>query len=96
MTTENLHSEPQENNVNETENIVNENVITESISEPETQDEEIHDEVEQHEHEKLTSGELMNKLEALINAEDAGANHRKFNTIKLIFTKFENLQKNEK
>jgi hypothetical protein len=26
MTTENLHSEPQENNVNETENIVNENV----------------------------------------------------------------------
>ena len=82
MTTENLHSEPQENNVNETENIVNENVITESISEPETQDEEIHDEVEQHEHEKLTSGELMNKLEALINAEDAGANHRKFNAIK--------------
>jgi hypothetical protein len=46
-----LHSEPQENNVNETENIVKENVITESISEPETQDEEIHDEVEQHEHE---------------------------------------------
>jgi hypothetical protein len=24
----------------------------------------------------------MNKLEALINAEDAGANHRKFNAIK--------------
>jgi hypothetical protein len=51
-------------------------------SEPETHEEEIHDEVEQHEHEKLTSGELMNQLEALINAEDAGANHRKFNAIK--------------
>ena len=32
--------------------------------------------VEHHEHEKMTSGELMTKLEALINAEDAGANHK--------------------
>lgn len=82
MTTENLHSEPQENNVNETQNIVNESITPEAISASENHEEEINDEVEHHEHEKLTSGELMNKLEALINAEDAGANHRKFNTIK--------------
>ncbi len=37
---------------------------------------------EYHQHEKMTSGELMTKLEALINAEDAGANHKKFNAVK--------------
>ena len=49
MTTENLHSEPQDNNVNNTESIVNENITPEKNSEPETHEEEIHDEVvEQH------------------------------------------------
>jgi hypothetical protein len=31
MTTENLHSEPQDNNVNNTESIVNENITPEKI-----------------------------------------------------------------
>ena len=93
MTTENLHSEPQDNNVNNTESIVNENITPEKNPEPETHEEEIHDEVvEQHEHEKLTSGELMNQLEALINAEDAGANHRKFNAIKETLVQRANLE----
>ena len=93
MTTENLHSEPQDNNVNNTESIVNKNITPEKNPEPETHEEEIHDEVvEQHEHEKLTSGELMNQLEALINAEDAGANHRKFNAIKETLVQRANLE----
>jgi hypothetical protein len=34
----------------------------------------------------------MNKLEALINAEDAGANHRKFNAIKETILQRTNLE----
>ena len=55
-----------------------ENVVAEEVS----HEDEAHEEVEHHENQKMTSGELMNKLEALINAEDAGANHKKFNAVK--------------
>ena len=82
MITENPNSEPQENTVNNTENIDNQITNQEVNHENEVHEEETHDEVEHHEHEKMTSGELMTKLESLINAEDAGANHKKFNAIK--------------
>lgn len=82
MITENPNSELQETNVEKLENIDNQTTNQETPHETEIHDEETHDEVEHHEHEKLTSGELMNKLESLINAEDAGANHKKFNAIK--------------
>lgn len=82
MITENPNSEPQETNVENLENIDNQTTNQETPHETEVHEEETHDEVEHHEHEKLTSGELMNKLESLINSEDAGANHKKFNAIK--------------
>lgn len=82
MITENPNSEPQETNVENLENIDNQTTNQEIPHETEVHEEETHDEVEHHEHEKLTSGELMNKLESLINSEDAGANHKKFNAIK--------------
>lgn len=82
MITENLNSEPQKNDQQNQEGIENQNLIPEISPETETHDDESHDEVEHHEHEKMTSGELMTKLETLINAEDAGANHKKFNAVK--------------
>ena len=82
MITENLNSEPQKEDLNNSEGTENQKFTQENAPEIEIHDEETHDEVEHHEHEKMTSGELMNKLEALINAEDAGANHKKFNAVK--------------
>lgn len=82
MITENLNSEPQKNNFNDTEVNENQNFNHNHSPETEIHDDESHDEVEHHEHEKMTSGELMAKLETLINAEDAGANHKKFNAVK--------------
>lgn len=82
MITENLNSEPQKEDLNNSEGTENQKSNQENAPEIETHDEETHDEVEHHEHEKMTSGELMNKLETLINAEDAGANHKKFNAVK--------------
>ena len=91
--TETETNEPEtevEAKVAETE--VPENVENEAVEVPETvenvfaeevsHEDEAHEEVEHHENQKMTSGELMNKLEALINAEDAGANHKKFNAVK--------------
>lgn len=91
--TETETNEPEtevETKVAETE--VPENVENEAVEVPETvenvvaeevsHEDEAHEEVEHHENQKMTSGELMNKLEALINAEDAGANHKKFNAVK--------------
>lgn len=82
MITENPNSELQENNVIPTENIDTPTKNTKEPNAVEVHEEETHDEVEHHEHEKMTSGELMNTLEVLINAEDAGANHKKFSAIK--------------
>lgn len=82
MITENSNSEPHENFVNTNEEAINQPVTQEEIQEIETHEDDSHDVVEHHEHEKMTSGELMTKLESLINAEDAGANHKKFNTVK--------------
>ena len=96
MITENLNSEPQENNVNNIENIDNQTSNQEENHNTEVHDEETHDEVEHHEHEKMTSGELMNKLESLINATDAGANHKKFNAIKEMLLQRIHLESDDK
>ena len=96
MITENLNSEPQENNVNNIENIDNQTSNQEENHNTEVHEEETHDEVEHHEHEKMTSGELMNKLESLINATDAGANHKKFNAIKEMLLQRIHLESDDK
>lgn len=96
MITENLNSEPQENNVNTQENIDNQTPKKEENHDTEVHEEETHDEVEHHEHEKMTSGELMNKLESLINATDAGANHKKFNAIKEMLLQRIHLESDDK
>ena len=44
----------------------------------------------------MTSGELMNKLESLINATDAGANHKKFNAIKEMLLQRIHLESDDK
>ena len=82
MITDNPNSEAQENIVNPNEETANQSVAPQESHDSEVHEEETHDMVEHHEHEKMTSGELMTKLEALINAEDAGANHKKFNAVK--------------
>ena len=96
MITENPNSEPQETNVENLENIDNQTTNQETPHETEVHEEETHDEVEHHEHEKLTSGELMNKLESLINSEDAGANHKKFNAIKEMLLQRIHLESDDK
>ncbi len=96
MITENPNSEPQETNVENLENIDNQTTNQEILHETEVHEEETHDEVEHHEHEKLTSGELMNKLESLINSEDAGANHKKFNAIKEMLLQRIHLESDDK
>ncbi len=82
MITENPNSELQENNANNQESIDNQVTNQEVNHDTEVHEEDTHDEVEHHEHEKMSSGELLNKLESLINTDNAGANHKKFNAIK--------------
>lgn len=79
MITENLNSEPLKD--------VDPNTVSEEPANPESspaeaephhEEEEHHDEVEHHENEKMSSEELLVTLEALVNEEPSGANHKKF------------------
>ena len=81
MTTDNSNSEPLKDVVNTPLNTENQNNDFHAHDEI-LHDDEHHDEVEHHENEKLSVEELLENLESLLNATDAGANYKKFNSVK--------------